>query len=463
MTGTSAPDRLTAFVDKMTADGLPNAAVQTFADYFQQVAAGETGLVSDCDIAPLDPDEFAHADRLKAFAADGRRALARTVMIKLNGGLGTSMGLKTAKSLLPVKDGLSFLEIIVRQAEASGVALALMNSFSTHADTAAALARINPERTPLTFLQHKFPKVLKKEMAPAHWPADPQLEWNPPGHGDIYTALVTSGTLRRLLDRGFRYAFISNADNLGAALDECLLGYFSSEKHPFMMEVAQRTPSDQKGGHLARRRSNGRLVLREIAQCPADEVDAFTDIERYRLFNTNSIWVQLEYLQDLLRNDPVLKLPIIVNPKRLDPRDDESPEVLQIETAMGAAVSLFAGATAVCVPRSRFFPVKKCPDLLAVRSDCFRFSDDYRLVLHPQRGGELPAIQLDTRYYGKIDQFDARLEHPPSLLHCTALKISGDVRFSPDVSVHGAVTLRNPRAEQAVVPRGAVLEGTIEL
>ena len=158
-------------------------------------------------------------------------------------------------------------------------------------------------------MQHKFPKILRDGLAPASWPDNPQLEWNPPGHGDIYTALVTSGALKGFLERGIRYAFVSNSDNLGATLDEGLLGHFAAEEYPFMMEVAERTPSDQKGGHLARRRQDGRLVLREIAQCPPEETDAFTDIHRYRYFNTNSIWINLQHLQRLADRGGIGDLP----------------------------------------------------------------------------------------------------------------------------------------------------------
>ncbi len=120
-------------------------------------------------------------------------------------------------------------------------------------------------------MQHKFPKILQKDYSPASWPKNPKLEWNPPGHGDVYTALLTSGMLDSLLADGIIYAFISNSDNLGARLDESLLGYFAHHQFPFMMEVAEKTPADIKGGHLARHK-NGRLILREAAQCPANEL-----------------------------------------------------------------------------------------------------------------------------------------------------------------------------------------------
>jgi UTP--glucose-1-phosphate uridylyltransferase len=268
--------------------------------------------------------------------------------------------------------------------------------------------------------------------------------------------------LHRLLDEGVVYAFISNSDNLGANMDAALLGYFSENHFPFMMEVAEKTVTDVKGGHLARL-ANGRLILREIAQCPQAERDACMDIERYRFFNTNNIWINLKILAELIEREKAIYLPMILNPKTLDPRDKTSPEVFQVETAMGAAISLFDGAAAVRVPRSRFFPVKMCSDLLAVRSDCFVFDSNGSLVVNPERQKKgrpnTLAVDLDPKYYAKIDLFDARFKSGiPSLVNCETLKIEGDVRFERDVTITGRVLIKNSRASQAVVEKGTVIE-----
>jgi UTP--glucose-1-phosphate uridylyltransferase len=379
-------------------------------------------------------------------------------MIKLNGGLGTSMGLTRAKSLLEVKNGKTFLEIILKQTEKRHVKLALMNSFNTHDDTLDALSKIHPPDRPLLFLQNKFPKVLQENFAPANCPKNPELEWNPPGHGDIYAAIYTSGVLKSLLDKGITYAFISNSDNLGATLDESLLGYFSENRFPFMMEVAPRTPSDVKGGHVARHQ-DGRLILRESAQCPKNELSAFRDIKRYRFFNTNNIWVNLETLARLLDKQGIITLPLIRNPKTLDPRDEKSPKVYQIETAMGAAVSLFEGATLIQVPLSRFLPVKKCNELLSIRSDRFIFSNENTPVLNSKVRSKIIQIDLEPKYYGKIDLFDERFIHGiPSLMDCESLTIRGDVRFERNVTIKGRVVITNNLKSQMVVKEGTVLD-----
>jgi UTP--glucose-1-phosphate uridylyltransferase len=225
-----------------------------------------------------------------------------------------------------------------------------------------------------------------------------------------------------------------------------------------MMEVAPRTPSDVKGGHVARHQ-DGRLTLRESAQCPKNELSAFRDIKRYGFFNTNNIWINLEALERLLEKQGMITLPLIRNPKTLDPQDEKSPKVYQIETAMGAAISLFNGATLVLVPLSRFLPVKKCTELLSIRSDRFIFSKENHLVLNPKVRSKIIQIDLDPRYYGKINLFDERfIQGIPSLVDCESLTIRGDVRFEPNVTIKGRVIITNDLKSQAVVKEGTVVD-----
>jgi UTP--glucose-1-phosphate uridylyltransferase len=458
---------LAEFTAKMAQAGLKPLVIDTFAYYYGRLVGGTTGLIHDADILPLQRQEIPSASELTGYRDAGRRALQQTARIVLNGGLGTSMGLLGPKSLLKVKQGLSFLEIILRQSELSRSRLALMNSFNTHIPTLSEVTRLKPSPTPLMFLQHKFPKILQGELTPVRWPPDPELEWNPPGHGDVYAALFASGMLQKLLDEGVRYAFICNSDNLGACIEESLLGYFAEKRFPFMMEVAEKTPSDIKGGHLARHLS-GRLILREAAQCPSAEFTAFQDIRRYRFFNTNNIWIHLEFLKDLIAKTRIIDLAMIVNPKTVDPRDEKSPAVYQIETAMGSGISLFEGATAVNVPRARFLPVKTCNDLLAVRSDCFVDDERKGLKLNPARAStgrtEVVKIKLDPRYYGKFDLLEERFkEGEPSLIECDALSIKGDVRFEKGVVIRGSVTITHTGPGPAVVKAGTVIDRDLVL
>lgn len=452
------------FAARMRAEKLPEIAIRTFAFYYEQLAAGETGLIPESSLQPI--AELPDLEQLPPeLAQTGRSALSKTILLKLNGGLGTGMGLARAKSLLAVKDGLTFLDIIARQAQHADVPLVLMNSFNTRADSLAALAHYPGlgERIPLDFVQHKVPKVRQDDLAPADWLQEPDLAWCPPGHGDIYTALVTSGMLETLLAHSYEVAFVANADNLGAALDPTILGYFVANRLPFLMEVADRTGADRKGGHLARSTRDGRLVLRESAQCPAEDEDAFQDIGRHRFFNTNNLWLNLPALKQLLdERNGVLGLPMIRNSKTLDPRDPAAPKVYQLETAMGAAIALFAGAGALRVPRTRFAPVKSCDDLLAVRSDAYTLTDDWQIAPNPARALASLVVRLDARYYYLIDDLEARFPFgPPSLVDCERLTVTGDVRFGRGVKCRGVAEIANHTGRPATIADGEVVAGIL--
>lgn len=453
------------FVQKMRNAGLSQTFIDNFHYYYTQLVKGATGFITQDEAQPVHdlPDyTMLHAGHRQA----GAEALARAVVLKLNGGLGTSMGMDGPKSLLPVKDGLTFLDIIVRQnlhlraTTGARVPLLLMNSFATRAASLAALARY-PELSqdiPCDFLQHMEPKVWKDSLLPATWPEDPDKEWCPPGHGDIYTALVDSGMLQMLLDAGYEYVFVSNADNLGAVLDPAILGFFAATHIPFLMEVAERTAADRKGGHLARNR-RGRLILRESAQCPPEEEAEFQDIQRYRYFNTNNLWLNLRALADLLSaQHDILGLPLIRNEKPIDPSDPTTPRVYQLETAMGSAIAIFEGAQALCVPRSRFIPVKKNSDLLVLMSDAYRLNPDYTLALAEELEGKPPVVTLDDRYYLLHAAMQARFPAgAPSLRRCTRLTVEGDVTFGANVTVVGDATVAAPAGETRHIADGATL------
>ncbi|MEZ4516928.1 MAG: UTP--glucose-1-phosphate uridylyltransferase [Chloroflexota bacterium] len=448
------------FAERMSSAGLPSIFIDNFAFYYDRLRHGDEGLITEDDICPV--HDLPDAETLDSQVGEiGANAMSRAVIIKLNGGLGTSMGLRKAKSLLVVKNELTFLDIIAHQALDAGVPLVLMNSYVTENDSLDRLQQYPDlnDGLPLSFLQHKEPKVTQADLSPAEWPADPDLEWCPPGHGDIYTALVTSGMLDQLLDRGVEYAFVSNADNLGAVLDTSILGFFARSGAPFLMEVADRMPADRKGGHLARQK-DGRLILRELAQCPKDDVEAFQDIDRYRYFNTNNLWLHLPSLKEILvERDYRLHLPLIRNSKSVDPRDLSSTPVYQLETAMGSAISVFDGAQAIRVPRSRFAPVKRTDDLLAIRSDAYLLTEDYRVVLSPERADVPPDVALDPDYYRLVADLDERFASgAPSLIDCDRLRVTGDFTFGESVIVRGEVLLENPGADQQLVPSRAVLE-----
>ena len=445
--------------EKMRREELPQIAIDTFAHYEELLGQGDQGTLPESELEPL--AEVPGADSLPE--ADPS-ALERAVVLKLNGGLGTSMGMTKAKSLLDVKDGHTFLDVIARQVldlrerHGAEVPLVLMNSFATRDDTLAALERypdLELDGLPLDFVQGKVPKLLADTREPVSWEADPALEWAPPGHGDVFTSLATSGMLDTLLERGYEHLFLSNSDNLGAALDPRILTWFASEGLPFLSEVVDRTETDRKGGHLARRGDDDGLVLRESAQVPEEDQEAFEDIARHRFFNANNIWVRLRALKSALEErDGVLGLPMIVNTKTVDPNDSSSPEVLQLETAMGAAIGVFEGAAALHVPRARFAPVKTTNHLLVVRSDAYELADDWTVRLARGRDAA-PLVELSDEFK-LLRDFESRFPAgPPSLVEAERLEVEGDVRFGEDVVVRGRVRVEGPTE----IPDGAVLEG----
>jgi UTP--glucose-1-phosphate uridylyltransferase len=466
----SCDQRFNPFEERMKSAGMDALVREQFRRNYYRLLAGGVGFLSRHEIDPL--AEVPDLEGLGDYCPAGISALDKAVVIKLNGGLGTGMGMERAKSLLEVKNGLTFLDIIARQvlhfrrSYGCRLPLVLMNSTGTREESCTLLERHPGLKglIPFDFLQHRVPKIERESLTPVSWPTDPALEWCPPGHGDMYLALVTSGMLSLLLNEGFEYAFVSNADNLGAVMDAGILGYCASRGIPFLMEVADRTEADRKGGHLARAK-NGSLVLRELAQCPEDEREMFQDISLYKYFNTNTLWINLRFLEKLLQeHGGILPLPLIINSKTVDPRDSRSPFVYQLETAMGSAIAIFPGAAAIRVPRTRFAPVKACTDLLGLWSDAYVLTEDARLVQNPERRYGQIIIELDNRYYRHIDQLKARFSRGvPSLVGCEKLVVEGDVRFGGNVVVKGAVRVTNTSGRQLSIPDGTQLEGSIIL
>ncbi len=438
-----------AIEEKMQGVGLSRAAIDAFRHSVRVLTSNESMLISENEISPAEGVEDWEKLVAQTEPADAAM-LQQTVVVKLNGGLGTSMGLQKAKSLLEIKPGVTFLDLIVRQVQSlrrqagCHVNLLLMDSFSTSADTMTHLSRYAEDgfadRTAVEMLQNRVPKLTVDTLQPAEYPANPDLEWCPPGHGDIYPALVGSGWLDKLLAAGVKYAFVSNSDNLGAQMDTRFLRWFAESGAPFVMEVTRRTEADKKGGHLATRKADGQPILREVAQCPAADVPEFQDIDKHRFFNTNNLWMRLDALKDYLdAHGGVMPLPVIRNVKTVDPRDAASPKVYQLETAMGAAIQCFAGARAVCVPRSRFFPVKTCSDLLLLRSDAVVIDADGQMTLAPECGGVAPVVLLDSKLYKLVDSLEGL--GVPSLKNVKRLVVNVPHRFADGEALQGNVEI----------------------
>jgi UTP--glucose-1-phosphate uridylyltransferase len=453
-----------AAADKMRDAGAHAEAILAFESSYSRLTSGQATMLPSSELEPA--GDVPALEELPE--VDPGEVLGEVALVKLNGGLATTMGLRQPKSLMEARDGRTFLDIIIGQTLALRrrynveLPLVLMDSESTTEATLQALAAhpdfddhgLSPD-----FLQSVIPKLDADTLEPVSWPEAPAMEWVPPGHGDVYGALRRSGMLDALRERGIRYAMLSNADNLGAKLEPRIAAHMAADEIPFLMEVVQGTEADRKGGHVARRRSDGQLVLRETAQTPPDDEDSFRDFRHWRYYNTNNLWVDLDVLaQTLEQAEGVLELPLIVNRKTVDPRDADSTPVIQLESAMGAAIESFSGASLLLVPRTRFAPVKTTDDLLVLRSDVYTVSDESDVEPIPERADDLPYVELDKRCYRLIDEFERRFPAgPPSLREAERLVVHGDVTFADGVVVRGAVTLDVD--EPTTLDPGTLLEG----
>jgi len=448
----------------MAERGASPAAIATFDRFYRMLESGEQGLIPESTIAPL--TDVTTLEGVATSEADRRAALAKVVVIKLNGGLGTSMGLSGPKTALKVRGELTFLDIIaqqtlaLRQRYAVDLPLLLMNSFRTREESLEILAAypdLPVAGLPLDFIQNAEPKLTADTLEPVSWPADPDLEWCPPGHGDVYVSLQGTGLLDALRQRGIRYAFLSNADNLGATCDPDIAAWLLANDIPYAAEVCERTANDRKGGHLAVRTRDNQLILRDSAMVVPGEDEHFQDNTRHTLFHANNLWVDLDELAALMeRSGGLVPLPVIVNRKTVDPTDPSSTPVIQIESAMGAAIEVFPGSQAIAVPRKRFRPVKSTNELLLVQSDIFDLDADANLVSRITHSE--PAISLGKPYKFVPDYLARFPQGVPGMRECTSLTVDADATFGADVTCVGDVTISG---EPRVIPDGATLTGTL--
>ena len=459
-----------ANTEKMRAANVPEPSIRAFALALESVASGHPANISESCIKPIQSlPNYCDLPPIR-----DSQVLEEFAIVKLNGGLGTGMGLECAKSLLHVKDGQTFLDLIAKQvlfrrgkSSRISVPLIFMNSFSTHYDSVQYLSRF-PDlmAEPSTFLmQSMVPKIRIGDLMPASCGSQPKNEWCPPGHGDFYPTLFASGLIPRLLALGIRYLFVSNSDNLGATLDPTLAQYFASSGLSFLMEVAERTPSDRKGGHLASRLTDDRLILREFLQTVEADIPHFQNIERHRFFNTNNLWIDLASLSELLAiHRGFVRLAVIQNRKPIIPSDLSSEPIIQIETAMGCAIQEFEKSGALVVPRSRFIPVKTTSDLLLIRSDAYRVLPDATLNAAFEGSKSLPLILLDESHYKLLENFEKLIGGAiPSVLNCSKLKVNGRCRFETGVVCEGDVEFTGTDSGVSVIPGGYYRDVRVEV
>ncbi|CDY43138.1 BnaA05g32480D [Brassica napus] len=389
--------------------------------------------------------------------SETKNLLDKLVVLKLNGGLGTTMGCTGPKSVIEVRDGLTFLDLIVIQIEnlnnkyGCKVPLVLMNSFNTHDDTQKIVEKYTNSNVDIhTFNQSKYPRVVADEFVP--WPSKGKTDkdgWYPPGHGDVFPSLMNSGKLDAFLSQGKEYVFVANSDNLGAIVDLKILKHLIQNKNEYCMEVTPKTLADVKGGTLIS--YEGKVQLLEIAQVPDEHVNEFKSIEKFKIFNTNNLWVNLKAIKKLVEAD-ALKMEIIPNPKEVD-----GVKVLQLETAAGAAIRFFDNAIGVNVPRSRFLPVKATSDLLLVQSDLYTLVDGFVIRNSARTNPSNPTIELGPEFK-KVFNFLSRFKSIPSIVELDSLKVSGDVYFGSSVVLKGKVTVTAKSGTKIEIPDGAVIE-----
>ena len=432
-----ARDSKELILAKMQDADISEAEISTFVRAYDRFTSGARTLLSETEISPV-----GSIRNVADLSNEDQSALQTTAVLRLNGGIGTTMGLDTPKSLLSAHGSLRFIDIILKQLQAlreshgARLPLILLNSKATERHTKRDVALPeNPDGIPTSILQGVVPRLLASSHEPISWPGNPDLEWAPPGHGDLYGVLQRTGLLDQLLASGYKYLFVANADNLGAVPEVSIAAWFAESGADFAAEVVKRTPMDKKGGHFARLIENNRLVLRETAQTPAGDIPYFQDIDRHKYLNTNNLWINLESLREV--DGPMgLELPLIANNKHIT--DEESPEVIQLETAMGSAVSIFAHAELLEVSSSRFLPVKNTSDLLLLRSDVYEFDSGYRLVAQVS---PRPVVTLDPAYFGRYRDFEERILGEPSLKESSEFSVSGDVTIPQGYVAKGSVLL----------------------
>ncbi|VDD95135.1 unnamed protein product [Enterobius vermicularis] len=404
---------------------------------------------------PLSSEYEIDYDGLPEVAGREAMILNRLCVLKLNGGLGTTMGCSGPKSLLVVRDGLTFLDIAIKQNESlnqkygSDVPLLLMNSFNTESDICQYLSTIC--KSVRCFTQSKCPRI----DAVTHKPvftlnnSNENESWYPPGHGNVFESMEFSGILDELIAENREICFISNIDNTGATVDLKIAQFMIESGTEYAMECTQKTLADTKGGTLIE--INGGIMHLEMPQVPQANVEEFCSLRTFKMFNTNNIWVNLRNVKARL---PEMKMEIIVNRKKLG----NGNQVLQLETSVGGAIRNFQKVVSVKVPRARFLPVKKTQDLLALMSDIYEMDEFCNVRLKVGRPiAEQPVIKLSEEF-SSIADFRKRFASIPRIADLVRLRVDGDVVFGSSVVLKGDVIIVADEGKLLEIPNGSFIE-----
>ncbi len=431
---------------------IPEICIRDFATAYQKYVSGKIESINWSEIKEISEDKVIKYQNLLANQQQDLCEIAvqhldQLVVLKLNGGLGTSMGLKYAKSkiMFDVKNEKTFLDIIIDQIVEinekyqKNVDLWFFNSFNTQKDTRAFFYQKKIKNLVYhEIIQNKFPRIetqlIDNEInyLPFSYSENYEQEWYPPGHGDIYRVFHINKIIESWLKQGKKFLFVSNSDNLGANIDLMIFGYFLKENLPFLMEVCQKTPLDRKGGIIVEYQNEIRLV--ESVEVPKKNITDFENINKYCFFNTNSLWFYLPALLEILKNK--FEIPLIINPKTINKRD-----VIQLESAMGSIIRFFPSSKIIKVPRERFLAVKTNNELLLMRSDYLK---DHKINLLRKKVDLVPEIKLSNNYHDLID-FEKYFQVIPSLINIEKLYLEGEIFFlnSGNIELTGEVIIKS--------------------
>ena len=434
--------------------------------YLQQIDEGKLGVEwekvealpqeSAIDYTTL-PKEYTKEETIEI--------LKKTCIVKINGGLGTSMGCTGPKSVIEVRNGLTFLDIIILQLKGLTkqygvvVPLVLMNSFSTQKDTEKVIEKYKDDKDVVikTFLQHKFPRIDAETLLPVPEKLEGRKEeWYPPGHGDFLQSFVDSETFKELKKEGKEYLFLSNVDNLGATPDVSIMHYFASKQLDYALELTPKTLNDIKGGTLIR--YGDRLKMLEVAQVPSEHLSEFQDITKFKVFNTNSIWMNIKSIQEVVEQQTLLNnMDIIVNRKM-----DGERKVIQLEIAVGCAVSAFKNTAAFIVPRSRFLPVKGCNDLFIIQSGLFGLTEDGHMIDKARKVSDIPPSIKFGKEFTFVADYQQHMKVLPTIDKLESLVVEGNVIFGNNVVLEGNVVIRNTKEEEFILENKTIVNELIE-
>lgn len=401
-------------------------------------------------------DQIDNIATLASVTPEETKKLAKKLaVIKLNGGIASTMKAKVPKSTILVKNNLSFLDISIRQIadikKNIGVSIPffLMNSFYTHRRILKELK--NQPIKVKCLKQSRCPIIDAKTSLPFESSDNIKLKYYPPGHGEIFDKILNKKFLSKLLSNNIEVLFISNCDNLGASLDFKILKWIQKKNIDFLMEVSDQTPQDVKGGII--HRDGDRLYLAETSQIKHLADGILKNRSKKIAFNTNNIWINIACLIDLLNKQKKLELPLIINQKT------EPINFIQLETAVGSAISFFKNASLLAVERDRFLPVKTLADLFLIQSDIFILKENKLELNSLRKHKELPIIDLGG-FFDSLKKYQSRIKAMPSLLDLQQLTVRGDVTFAEGVTLKGKVKIVAGRKRMLIAP-GTKLEDQV--